>query len=247
MRGKINLFLALLLAATGALAREPDWSAYVRLLQAHVHPGTLQGVHLNRVDYSALRRDPDFTAAIATLEGFDPKQLSGRKERLAFWINAYNLLAMKVVLDHWPVASIKEVGNFLFPVWKRDAGKVGGKAVTLDGIENEVLRPLGEPRVHMAIVCASIGCPDLRREPYTAAALDGQLDDQARAYLANPDKGLRLEAGVAHVSKIFDWFDQDFDKVGGVPAFLARYAPHWPDPAPRIEADIPYNWSLNGD
>jgi len=246
VKSRIRVACAVLLLVAGsATAREPDWSAYTRLLHRHVQHGRLDGVKLNEVDYQALGEDPDFAAVVTLLENFSPDRLSGRRERLAFYINAYNILAMKTVLDHWPVETIKDAGNFLFPVWKRDAGRIGGKSVTLDEIENDVLRPMREPRMHLAIVCASVSCPDLRREPYRAAQLDRQLDDQARRFLSNPGKGLHFEGGVAHVSRIFDWFDEDFDQVGGVATFLAHRAPHWPRPAPKVKADLPYDWSLN--
>ena len=236
----------LLLAGLGvtAAASEPDWSAYSQLLQRHLSRHTAAGIELAWLDYSALRQDPAFPQIVTRLAAFPLENLKTREERLAFHINAYNILAIKTVLDHWPVESIKEVGNLLRPVWKKTAGDLGGKPVSLDDIE-EGLRKLGEPRIHMAIVCASKSCPDLRREPYTAAKLDGQLTEAATAFLDNPAKGLRLENGVIRVSKIFDWFDEDFDAAGGVAAFLSRHHAALPAGIP-VKADLPYDRSLNG-
>ncbi len=191
-----------------------------------------------------MRQDPAFPQVVGQLAAFPVKSLKTREEKLAFYINAYNILAIKTVLDHWPVESIKDAGNLVRPVWKRVAGELGGKPVRLDNIEAG-LRKLGEPRIHMAIVCASKSCPDLRHEPYVAARLDGQLADAAATFLNNTGKGLRLENGTIRVSKIFDWFGSDFQAAGGVAAFLARYHPALPADA-KIEADLPYDWSLNG-
>lgn len=116
--------------------------------------------------------------------------------------------------------------------------------MSLDEIE-EGLRQLGEPRIHMAIVCASKSCPDLRREPYAAAKLEEQLADAAMAFLNNPAKGLRMESGAIRVSKIFDWFGGDFEATGGVAAFLTRSHAALPAELP-VKADLPYDWSLNG-
>jgi hypothetical protein len=123
--------------------------------------------------------------------------------------------------------------------------------MSLDDIEHETLRKLfDEPRVHMALVCAAKGCPPLRTEPYRGDRLDGQLDDQARRYLASP-AGLRVEPGgrKVAVSAIFKWFDDDFDSAGGVRAFLTGYAP---DAARTALAErktkityLDYDWSLN--
>ncbi len=225
-------------------AAEPAWNDYAALLAAHVRPGERAGITLNLVDYAALAADAHYPAALAELANFPLARLDGRAERLAFYINAYNLLAIKLVVEHQPLASIKDVGNLLWPVWKRTAGQLGGRAVSLDDIEQGSLRVLGEPRLHFAIVCASLSCPDLRTEPYRAARLDAQLDDQATRFLANDGKGLaRADDGV-HVSKIFAWFAQDFAAQGGVQAFIARYHPLAAGTV--VKADLDYDWRLNG-
>ena len=115
--------------------------------------------------------------------------------------------------------------------------------VTLDEIEHQILRPMGEPRIHFAIVCASLSCPDLRREAFTAERLDAQLQEQTQAFLDNVSKGLQLAGTRVEVSQIFDWFEEDFDSAGGVEAFVRRYR-ELPDQI-RLRADIPYNWNLN--
>jgi hypothetical protein len=231
-------------AAPAVRAVEPDWRDYARLLERHVHAQASGHAPTSRVNYSGLRLDPLFDRVAAQLASFRPEMLSSRDEKLAFYANAYNVLAIKVVRDHWPVSSIRDAGSLLRPVWKKPAGIVGGRSVTLDEIEHEILRPLGEPRVHFAIVCASGSCPDLRGEPYEAARLDAQLDDQARRFLHHPDKGLRVEAGRIRVSRLFAWFAADFESGGGIETFIRRYRGGLPELP--IRADLDYDWSLNG-
>lgn len=235
---------ALLLLPAAAGAGMPDLAPLDGLLQRHVRPGVTGGIPLNRVDYAAWARDPDYPRAVAALAGFDPARLVTREERLAFWIDAYNLLAVKTVLDTGVKDSIKDAGSLFRPVWKRTAGVVGGRPFSLDAIENGILRPLGEPRIHFAIVCASLSCPDLRAEAYRPERLDDQLDDQVRRFLANPAKGLQGN-GEVRVSKIFNWFEADFGGEAGVVRFLRAHTPDRVPPVARIGGYLPYDWSLN--
>jgi hypothetical protein len=205
-----------------------------------------------RVDYRGLGLGGEWPRLLTSLARAHPEALESREERLAFWINAYNILAIQVVLDHYPIDGIREAGNLIRPVWKRNAGIVGGRNVSLGWIEHEVLRPLGEPRIHAAIVCASVSCPALRREPFDATRLDAQLDDALRGLLADPDKGLRIDRDREELllSRIFKWFSDDFAEQGGVLAAVAQHGPaevrDWleQNPQPRI-AYLDYDWGLN--
>lgn len=238
------LFTLMLLNPVFGAATEPDWSDYQKLLASHVHAGEKNGVALKVVDYPALKASGDLGQVAVQLAAFPPENLANREERLAFYINAYNILALKMVLDHWPLKSIKDAGSLISPVWKRPAGKLGGKTVTLDELEHRILRPMGEPRIHFAIVCASVSCPDLRVQPYTAHRLEAQLDDQVKLFVGNPDKGLRVEQGSIRASKIFDWFKQDFAKGGGVESFIRSYRPGLPEKLP-VKSNLPYDWAVN--
>ena len=238
-----GLCLASLLATTSTLASEPDWSGWDDVLDRFVSPGKLAGVELHVVDYLGLAKDPAFAAAVRQIETFDLSTLDGKTETIAFYINAYNILAVKMVVDNLPLDSIKDVGNLFKSVWKRRAGMIDGRDVSLDEIEHQQLRKLGEPRMHLAIVCASISCPDLRQEAYRGARLDAQLDDQTRRFLNNPGKGLRVAGERVEVSKIFKWFGEDFVADGGVEAFIRG---HHDLPAnATIKTTIDYDWSLN--
>lgn len=243
-RVRIVLLVSLWLVAQPGLAQEPDWQDYAALLTAHVRSGERAGLDLKLVDYAAVAADALYPAALAALASFPLAQLDGPRERMAFFINAYNLLAIKMVVDHQPLASIKDVGNLLWPVWKREAGRRDGAPVSLDDIEHARLRRAGDPRVHFAIVCASLSCPDLRAEPYRTASLESQLDEQVTGFLANPGKGLRIEANTVRGSKIFAWFAADFAAQGGIEKFIARYRALPRDA--KVEATLDYEWRLNG-
>ena len=244
----VPLALVLLTAAPAARGEPFDEGLYAELLERHTR--AVEDAAGTRVDYAALLEEPDWRRLVRSLSRARPEALRSRDEQLAFWINAYNILAIDLVLQHYPVAGIRDIGSFWSPVWDREAGRIGGAGYSLGRIEHEILRPLGEPRIHLAIVCASTSCPSLRREPFRAAELDAQLADASRRFLASPRKGLRVESDGVRISRIFRWFDEDFESGGGVLAFLRRYAPEGARAALEAEADpeidyFDYDWRLN--
>jgi hypothetical protein len=172
---RLMVFTALLILSFNSFPAEPNWSAYAEVLKS-VSQGTKNNVKLALVDYRALKENGKLEAAYQQLSNFPVTNLSNKEEKLAFYINAYNILALKMVLDHWPIDSIKDVGSLITPVWGKSAGDIDAKTISLDEIENKILRPMGEPRIHFAIVCASVSCPDLRSSPYTASDLNTQLN-----------------------------------------------------------------------
>ena len=199
-----------------------DWGA---LVKKYVAPKTLAGVRFNAIDYASLKKDPVFSGLVARLESYSLASLESRESKLSFWINVYNILAAKMITDHYPIESIKDVGSFFKPVWKRAAGTVGGKERTLNDIEHEILRKMNEPRIHVAIVCASVSCPDLRQEVYSAGKLNEQLDDQMEKFLRSREKGMKLDErkNRVYLSAIFKWFAEDFESRGGVLKYIGQY------------------------
>jgi len=244
MKHSVLKVIAGLLLANNVAAVEPDWKDYAEVLKSVKH-GEKNGTPLALVDYSTLKKSGLVDKVYQQISAYPVTSLKGREETLAFYINTYNILALKTVVDHWPLENIKDVGSFFKPVWGKEAGTIGGNTVSLDDIENNKIRPMGEPRIHLAIVCASVSCPDLRNEPYTAATLNKQLDEQANAFLRNDKKGLHIAKDEIEVSKIFKWFKKDFEKVGGVESFIRGYRADLPV-AYEIDADIDYDWSVNG-
>lgn len=233
-----------------------DLDLWAKLLERHTR--SVSDLAGTRVDYAALGRDPDWRRLVGGLAAApEPAAGAPRAERLAYWINVYNVLAIDVVVRAWPLRSIRDAGSLLRPVWKREAGRVGGRAVTLDEIEHAILRPLGDPRIHAAIVCASTSCPSLAREPFRAERVDAQLDAAARAFVADRGKGVRLEGAGLRLSRIFEWFGPDFASQqaqgrSGVLGFVRRHADAELAAAiDRLGDDPPlayfdYDWSLNG-
>ncbi len=239
----------------GVAAEKDLYLTFARLLERHIKRGEIDGIELSVVDYAGWRDDP---LRSQTLEAFDrarPERFETKAARLAFWINAYNLLAIEIVLQNQPLASIRDAGSWLRPVWKRPIVPVAGRIRTLDEIEHDILRPrFAEPRVHFAIVCASVSCPDLRSEPYLGVQLDVQLEDQTRRFLANRGKGIAPdpESGEARISKLFDWFGEDFVEKGGVVAFLRDHAGKGEGTLASVDGldearleFLAYDWSLN--
>jgi len=152
-------------------------------------------------------------AYLATLSTTPVSRLS-RPEQMAFWINLYNALTVKVVLDHWPVRSIRDIdispGLFADGPWGARLITVEGEPLGLDDIEHRILRPIWrDPRIHYAVNCASMGCPDLAAEPYLADRLDAQLDRAGFDFVNHP-RAVRIEKGKLFVSSIYHWFKEDF-------------------------------------
>jgi uncharacterized membrane protein YdjX (TVP38/TMEM64 family) len=254
---KVAVIAALLGAALPASAAAPAYAdqngAYARLLKAHVRPGTVSDIKVALMNYRAVRADPDYVQALNALAESRPEALTSNAERIAFWINAYNLAAIKAVLDQYPTKSIRDGGSLLSSIWKKKVVTVGGTPYSLNDIEHGILRKaFKEPRVHFAIVCASLSCPDLRAGPYDPARLDAQLDEQTAAFLSNESKGLHPggDGKTARASSIFKWFAGDFAASGGAAAFIR--AKSSPDVGARLGAltdaglsYLDYDWSLN--
>ncbi|HEY8071171.1 MAG TPA: DUF547 domain-containing protein [Methylocystis sp.] len=231
-----------------------DHSIWDRLLKTYVKPN-VDG--LNRVDYAAFKSggEAELKQYIEQLETVDPQTLD-RAEQFAFLANLYNAKTIEIVLDKYPVKSIKDIslGGGLFATftggpWKAKVLKVMGVDLSLDDIEHGVLRPLfKDPRAHYSVNCASVGCPNLQRQAFTGASLDAQLDAAAKAYINHP-RGASLIQGKLVVSSIYEWFKADFGGSDqGVLAHLRKYA------APELKAklegvkavsDNRYDWSLN--
>jgi len=150
-----------------------------------------------------------------------------RDQQRAFWINLYNALTVEVVLDHYPLESIREISSGWFSrgPWDLELIEIEGEALTLNDIEHRILRPIWrDPRIHYAVNCASLGCPNLRMQAFTAANSDSLLEAGAVEYINHP-RGARVVDGELHVSSIYVWFKADFGgNDAGVIAHLKKYA-----------------------
>jgi hypothetical protein len=230
-----------------------DHSTWDRLLAAHVRRGT-DGI--NRVDYRALAGGADKAALatyIATLAA-TPIGRYRRDEQRAFWINLYNALTVQLVAERYPVASIRDIdispGLFARGPWDKKLVTVEGEELSLNDIEHRILRPIWrDPRIHYAVNCAALGCPNLRKRAFTGADGDALMDEAARDYVNNR-RGVHFDGDRLIVSSLYVWYAEDFGgSDAAVIAHLRRYAE--PALAARLGAataidDDGYDWALNG-
>jgi hypothetical protein len=251
---KALLVLPLVLLAAGAAraATPPDYAAWQSLLAKHYDPA-------RGMSYKALKAND--ATALKQLRGqmaqVDVQALS-TKDQLAYWINLYNISVVGIVVDHYPVESIRDISTdpiVRLNVFKKPLVETKEGALSLDTIENVKIREgFKDPRIHFAINCAAESCPPIRPEPYTGARLDQQLDDQTRKFLTGP-LGVRMKEDGGElelrVTKIMDWFADDFERWGGGRvAFLRKHLPAAQqkrlDAAKEVDLEFEdYSWKLN--
>lgn len=202
-----------------------------------------------QVDYPGIAADSRFARYLKDLSSFNAMSLTERKEQLALWINAYNALAIQGILQgRSPSTLFGRIDYFKLAKYQ-----AGGQEIDLYDLEHKLLRPLREPRIHFAIVCASRSCPKLCSEAYTADRLEQQLEQSARVFINDPKRNLfDRKRKVAYVSMIFQWFEEDFAAhSGSVLRYIANYVS---DPALAQELGnggytvkyLDYDWGLNG-
>lgn len=241
---------ALLLAVPRAFGAGFDHSLWERVLQAYVNP-------VGEVDYAALQaRRQDLDAYVRLLGEASPanrpRMFPARADEMAYWINAYNAFVMRGVADHYPTRSVRDLGA-LYGFFRRKDYTAGGERMSLQYLENEILRKkYAEPRIHFAIVCASVSCPMLARDAFTAENLEALLDRQARAFVGQR-RNVYVDAAANEItlSEIFKWYKDDFEKTGqSVLRYIRRYASAEEGRAldglrqPKIKY-FEYDWSIN--
>ncbi|MHC4242899.1 MAG: DUF547 domain-containing protein [Planctomycetota bacterium] len=270
----ILLACILVLTAAGVLAVEEkkrvfSYDDYAAVLKDHVDDKGM-------VDYKKLKAAPQrLNTLITAMSKVDQKSYErwNKEEKIALWLNAYNAFTLKALIDNYPIKS-SFFRSRIYPknsirqipgVWNKIKFNVMGRDLTLGHIEHEILRKkFNEPRIHMAIVCAAMGCPPLLNKPYTGQRLNEQLDERSRRFITNPAKfKIDRNAGVVYLSPIFKWFKGDFvnkyapDKnisnngkeVSAVLNFIAGRLEK-PDREYLLAGDfkikyLKYDWSLN--
>lgn len=169
------------------------------------------------------------------------------EDKLAYWINAYNAFTIKLILNHYPVASIKDIKKgipFINSVWDIKFFEIGKSKMDLNTIEHSILRKqFDEPRIHFAINCASISCPRLRNSAYTATQIDQQLTEATNLFLHDPSRN-QITADAIKISKIFRWFKGDFTKSTDLITFLNQYSSVKINDGATIDF-LDYDWKLN--
>ncbi len=262
----LSIVLAILLGLTGALAQAapradlwPRWqkhdpsnaqkidhTVWDRFLKKYLVAPHPSGIH--RVRYGAVSPD-DRKALKSYLETLQRLPIStfNRTEQKAYWINLYNALTLEVILSHYPVGSIRDIdispGWFSDGPWGAKLWTIEGEKVSLDDIEHRILRPIWKDnRVHYAVNCASLGCPNLQPAAYTPENLNSLLEKGAREYVNHP-RGALFDGGRLRVSSIYVWFQEDFGgNTQGVLNHLSQYAE-----GPLAEALKSYRGRLSHD
>lgn len=216
-----------------------DHSLFTAVLRDHVVDGF--------VDYHAVKNDKRFGEYLKRLSRVKPSDITDDRERLAFWINAYNAFTIQLILDHYPVKSILDIRRGDTNAWDIVWIDIGGEKFSLNQIEHDIIRKqFDEPRIHMALVCAAVSCPPLRSEAYTGGLLDAQLDDNTKVFLRDTSKN-RFDSGTGtlHLSQLFQWYGEDFvAKSGSSEQFVLNVLGINPDTPPTISY-LPYDWNLN--
>lgn len=230
-----------------------DHSDWDRFLAAYLVPDR-SGV--NRVAYGRVTQ-ADRQALDAYIDRLAALPIStySRPEQYAYWFNLYNALTVQVILDHYPVASIRDIdispGLFADGPWRKSLLRIEGERVSLDDIEHRILRPIWQdPRIHYGVNCAAVGCPDLQPSAFTADNVDAMLDAAARDYVNDP-RGWYMKGDRIVVSSIYIWFKPDF---GSSDADVIEHLKQYSTPERAAElanvkgiADSDYDWSLNDD
>lgn len=228
-----------------------DHGQWTSLLKKYIKPGR---AGLNRFAYGTVTA-ADKAALQAYIEALEAIQVTGynRNEQLAYWLNLYNAVTIKVVLDHYPVKTIRDIdisGFLKNGPWQKELVTVEATALTLDDIEHAILRPIWkDPRIHYGVNCASVGCPNLQTSAFTGKTVSAQLDAGAKAFV-NSTRGVEIsKRGTVSVSSIYSWFAYDFgNSEEGVIQHLVQFAN--PDLAEKLTkagrlSDTHYDWSLN--
>lgn len=222
----------------------PTHESWNTLLKKYVND---QGL----VNYRGLRADSlVLNAYLQDLSAHLPSAGWTANDRLAYWLNAYNAATVQLIIRHYPVKSIKDLGGdkiFVNTPWDKPFIHLASKSYTLNDLEHRIIRKqFADNRIHLALVCAAMSCPRLRNEAYSGPTVNAQLDDQGRDFVNNPAKNKLTPPDKPQVSSIFSFYPKDFTKNGShsVQEFVNRYA------STKINPDAPlayltYNWALN--
>jgi hypothetical protein len=242
MKRIVLLALSIVFTTMFAFAQKaPQHQQWDNLVKKYVNTNGL-------VNYKGFLKDKaELDAYLKTLSDNAPQNNWSQNEQKAYWINAYNAFTVSLILKHYPVKSIKDIAGKIYKIntpWDIQFITIGGKKYDLNNIEHAKLRRgFNDPRIHFALVCASISCPRLRNEAYTAAKLDAQLEEAGREFLNDKSKNI-VGADKAQLSNYFSWYKGDFTKDGSLADFINKYSQTKMNANTRIST-LDYNWNLN--
>ncbi|MEL6393452.1 MAG: DUF547 domain-containing protein [Bacteroidota bacterium] len=237
-------FISIVFAFFSYAQPEISHKVYDDLLQKYVDDAGL-------VNYKGLSSErTTLKAYLRMLENNAPTASWSSDQKLAYWINAYNAFTLELIMEHYPVTSIKNIGAavkipFVNTPWDVKFINIGEKKYDLNNLEHGIIRKrFEEPRIHFALVCAAISCPKLQNRAYLPDQLDAQLTKAANEFLANSNKNEFISADKAELSKLFNWYGGDFKKKTSLIEYLNTYAPMKLNANARIDWKD-YDWSLN--
>ena len=210
-----------------------DHTIWDELLKKHVS-------EKGNVNYKGFKKDKsNLKSYLALLSEKIPDDAWSKEDKLAYWINAYNAFTVKLIVDRYPLKSIKDIES----PWDYRFIKLGDKWYTLNDIEHKILRKMDDPRIHFGIVCASFSCPKLQNKAFISATINSQLDDATKEFLADSERN-NLSENSIQLSKIFKWFSKDFKKEGSLIDFLNKYSEITISQNAK-KSFKEYNWDLN--
>uniref|UniRef100_UPI0032EFFD3E DUF547 domain-containing protein n=1 Tax=Ekhidna sp. TaxID=2608089 RepID=UPI0032EFFD3E len=219
-------------------------SSYDELLKKYVDDKGM-------VNYKGLKGERQkLKSYLKVLESNAPKDNWTSDQKLAYWINAYNAYTLELILEHYPVESIKDIGStikipFVSTAWDIKFINIGGEEYDLNNIEHGIIRKeFNEPRIHFALVCAAVSCPKLQNRAYIPEKLDEQLTKAASDFLGNPAKNTIQSSNKATLSKLFNWYGGDFNNDGTLIEYINQYAPVKLNKDAEIDW-MDYDWALN--
>lgn len=228
-----------MLCAAQVFAFDHTYAQYQSVLDKYVKEGKVnyEGLLADRAELDA------FVASYADVS-FERYQAFTKREKLAFMINLYNAATIQLILNHWPVGSIEDIGGWFSSPWNQKFIRLFDHEASLGMIEHDILRvDFKEPRIHFAIVCASRGCPTLRSDAYMDTKLNDQLAEQEKNFISERPEVNRLENDVLYISPIFKWFREDFNNEEGIRTLFQLYFPEVRNNTRITYTE--YDWGLN--
>ncbi len=221
--------------------KAPSHQQWDKLLKKHVNAAGM-------VNYKGFLRDKaELDVYLKTLSDNGPQKSWSQNDQKAFWINAYNAFTVSLILQKYPVKSIKDIAGKIYKIntpWDIKFIKIGKETYDLNNIEHGILRKkFDDPRIHFVLVCASISCPRLQQDAFVGAKLDAQLDHAGKEFLNDKSKN-NITTGQAALSKYFSWYKGDFTKNGSLSDFINKYSQTKITANTKISS-LDYNWSLN--
>ncbi len=228
-----TIAVAFTVASTAQNVSHAQWDA---LLKKYVSPS-------GKVNYKGFKADrPNLQKYLRVLMSNPPKSTWSKNERKAYWINAYNAFTIELIVKNYPVKSIKDIASG--KPWDLKFIKIGTKTYSLNDIEHNILRKnYGDSRIHFGIVCASYSCPKLVNKAFTTENVNSVLSANARQFINDPKRN-KITSSSAQISKLFEWFKDDFTKSGSLKDYLNKYSKVKVNASTKITY-MPYNWSLN--